>query len=349
MKNFMSFGDAETLFTKIGLLFGKRPSTFTGTKAEWEALTDEVKAQYVIVNITDDDDFVGNIVDELIKGCRSAVTSNAVALAIENFITKSVDDLENYYVKDDVDAKVAARLAVQAGAGFHNSIFRGKYLGNEVTADQYDAIAAGTFDDLYIGDYWTIGGVNYRIADFDYWYNAGDTACDKHHVVIVPDANIGSNQQMNDTNVTTGGYIGSKMYTTNIATVRSTIKSAFGNAHILVHRELFTNTVTNGIPTAGAWVDSDIDLMNEPMVYGSYIFAPAPNGSTIPYLYTIDKSQLNLFKHRPDLITTRQHYWLRDVVSSASFACVDYDGYADHYYSSRPGIGVRPAFGLVKE
>ena len=24
-------------------------------------------------------------------------------------------------------------------------------------------------DDLFIGDYWTISGVNYRIAAFDYW------------------------------------------------------------------------------------------------------------------------------------------------------------------------------------
>ena len=51
--------------------------------------------------------------------------------------------------------------------GAHNAVYRGKFLGNTVTAAQYAAIKAGTFDDLYIGDYWTIGGVNYRIAAFD--------------------------------------------------------------------------------------------------------------------------------------------------------------------------------------
>ena len=54
-------------------------------------------------------------------------------------------------------------------AGVHNSIYRGKPLGSTVTAAQYAEIAAGTFKDLYIGDYWTIGGVNYRIAAFDYY------------------------------------------------------------------------------------------------------------------------------------------------------------------------------------
>ena len=55
------------------------------------------------------------------------------------------------------------------GAGSRNGIYRGKYLGDSYTADQKAAIAAGTFEDLYIGDYWTIDGVNYRIAAFDYW------------------------------------------------------------------------------------------------------------------------------------------------------------------------------------
>ena len=40
---------------------------------------------------------------------------------------------------------------IQNNAGFHNSIFRGKYLGSSVTAAQYAEIAAGTFKDLYIG------------------------------------------------------------------------------------------------------------------------------------------------------------------------------------------------------
>lgn len=90
-------------------------------------------------------------------------------------------------------------------AGAHNSIYRGKNLGTTVTEEQWEAISSGTFTDLYIGDYWVIGGVNWRIAAFDYYLNCGDTSFTKHHAVIVPDTCL-YNAQMNTTNVTTGAY-----------------------------------------------------------------------------------------------------------------------------------------------
>ena len=106
--------------------------------------------------------------------------------------------------------EVNGKIMVFPNAGSHNSIYRGKYLGDEVTADQYAAIAAGTFDDMYIGDYWTINGVNWRIAHFDYWLNCGDTNTTTHHIVIVPDLALYS-AKMNETNTTAGGYLHSKM------------------------------------------------------------------------------------------------------------------------------------------
>lgn len=99
-------------------------------------------------------------------------------------------------VVEGTEAKIAPLLFNNAGA--HNAIYRGKSLGSTVTTAQYAAIKAGTFDDLYIGDYWTIGGVNYRIAAFDYYLNSGDTNCTTHHVVIVPDTCL-YNAQMHNT------------------------------------------------------------------------------------------------------------------------------------------------------
>lgn len=83
--------------------------------------------------------------------------------------------------------------------------------------------------------------------------------------------------------------------------------------------------------------------MNENMVYGSHIFAPGCDGSTIPTNYTVEKSQLPLFQLAPHLISNRQWFWLRDVVSSACFAYVGHDGAANYGYASNEG-GVRPAF-----
>ena len=226
-------------------------------------------------------------------------------------------------------------------AGAHNAIYRGKNLGTSVTTAQYNAIKAGTFDDLYIGDYWVINGVTWRIAAFDYYLHSGDTECTTHHVVIVPDECL-YNAQMNTTNDTTGGYVAVK--TRGVLTDAETaIKAAFGASHILSHRVYLTNAVANGKPSGGAWVDTICDLMNEEMVYGTGIFRPTSDGSTVPANYRVEKSQLPLFAHEPSRIINRTNYWLRDVVTAAYFAVVDYNGRAYYSYAS-DSLGVRPAF-----
>lgn len=227
-------------------------------------------------------------------------------------------------------------------AGAHNSIYRGKNLGTTVTEEQWEAISSGTFTDLYIGDYWVIGGVNWRIAAFDYYLNCGDTSFTKHHAVIVPDTCLYS-AQMNTTNVTTGAYKGSAMYTANLTQAKSTINSAFGSSHVLSHRIYLSNATSNGRASAGEWTDSTVDLMCEHMVYGSGIFSPVSDGSNVPNNYRVEKGQLPLFALEPSRICNRDTWWLRDVITAAFFALVNYDGYADCYYASY-SLGVRPAF-----
>lgn len=227
-------------------------------------------------------------------------------------------------------------------AGAHNSIYRGKNLGTTVTEEQWEAISSGTFTDLYIGDYWVIGGVNWRIAAFDYYLNCGDTSFTKHHAVIVPDTCL-YNAQMNTTNVTTGAYKGSAMYTANLTQAKSTINSAFGSSHVLSHRIYLSNATSNGRASAGEWTDSTVDLMCEHMVYGSGIFSPVSDGSNIPNNYRVEKGQLPLFALEPSRICNRATWWLRDVITAAYFAFVGGNGYAD-YYGASNSYGVRPAF-----
>lgn len=227
-------------------------------------------------------------------------------------------------------------------AGAHNSIYRGKNLGTTVTEEQWEAISSGTFTDLYIGDYWVIGGVNWRIAAFDYYLNCGDTSFTKHHAVIVPDTCL-YNAQMNTTNVTTGAYKGSAMYTANLTQAKSTINSAFGSSHVLSHRIYLSNATSNGRASAGEWTDSTVDLMCEHMVYGSGIFSPVSDGSNVPNNYRVEKGQLPLFALEPSRICNRATWWLRDVITAAYFAHVSGNGFADCYDASN-SYGVRPAF-----
>lgn len=261
-------------------------------------------------------------------------------ITFANFRAKAVEGTE---------AKIAPLLFNNAGA--HNAIYRGKSLGSTVTTAQYAAIKAGTFDDLYIGDYWTISGVNYRIAAFDYYLNSGDTNCTTHHVVIVPDTCL-YNAQMHNTssggyeggaaNTTAGGYVGSDMYKSNLEQAKTTIKSAF-SGHVLKHRIYLTNAVANGRASDGAWCDSEVDLMCEQMVYGSGIFSPVSDGSNVPANYRVEKSQLPLFQHEPSRICNRATWWLRDVITASRFARV-YDSGIAYYLTASYSLGVRPAF-----
>ena len=145
---------------------------------------------------------------------------------------------------------------------------------------------------------------------------------------------------MNTSNTTTGGYVGSKMYTSNLATAKTTINTAFGSTHILNHRELLSNAISGNASSGWAWYDSTVELMNEPMVYGTRAWS-VTNG----YDVGIDKGQLALFALDHSRIVNRSYWWLRDVTSSASFAYVSSHGYANDNGASN-SIGVRPAFGI---
>lgn len=239
-------------------------------------------------------------------------------------------------LQTDIDS---VRNVLADGAAAHKCIYRGKNLGTSVTAEQYAAISSGKFTDLYIGDYWVIKGVTYRIAAFDYYYNCGDTNFTKHHVVIVPDTSL-YKAQMNTSNVTTGGYTGSAMYKSNLAQAKTTIKAAFGSAHVLTKRELLTNAVNGNTPSGWAWFDSDVELMNEVQAYGSVAWG-AHDGNG--YNVASGDGQFPLFMFDRTKLHNREDYWLRDVSSATAFSLVSGYGRASFYGASN-SCGVRPAF-----
>lgn len=239
-------------------------------------------------------------------------------------------------LQTDIDS---VRNVLADGAAAHNCIYRGKNLGTSVTAEQYAAISSGKFTDLYIGDYWVIKGVTYRIAAFDYYYNCGDTNFTKHHAVIVPDTSL-YKAQMNTSNVTTGGYTGSAMYKSNLAQAKTTIKAAFGSAHVLTKRELLTNAVNGNTPSGWAWFDSDVELMNEVQAYGSVAWG-AHDGNG--YNVASGDGQFPLFMFDRTKLHNREDYWLRDVASATYFSGVSGNGLA-RYFSASSSLGVRPAF-----
>ena len=247
-------------------------------------------------------------------------------------------------LSDAVQASLGKADIIGATGSGHNSIYRGKYLGTSVTEAQWQEIANGTFDDMYIGDYWSIGDMTYRIAAFDYYMHADDFDTYTHHVTLVPDRSM-YEYVMNDSNVITSGYVGSKMYTTGLDDAKATINNAFGATHILSHRQYLCNAVTNGKPSGSSWYDSTVELMTEQNVYGGRVFGAISDGSTTLGSFIVDKSQYPLFAFRPDLISNDYSFWLRDVVGDGYFASVYRDGCAG-FVGFPSFFGVRPAFSI---
>ena len=284
-----------------------------------------------LIGLLSSKDFIGGVnlseltqINELVSGNKLLVgtTDGNKAIAAEDALFAMLDGF----------APVELRRV----------LFRGKNLGTALTAVQKAAIKDGSFKGMFLGDYWSIGGRIWRIVDMDYWYNCGDTAFTSHHLVIMPDEAL-YNAQMNTTNVTTGGYVGSAMYKSNLANAKTIVNAAFQGS-VLTHREYLCNAVANGRPSGGAWFDSSIELPNEPMMYGHPHFSPTSDGSTVPNIYTISKTQLALFMVCPRFIVNRSYnQWLRDVVSSASFASVGNHGNTGCTNASN-SLGVRPVF-----
>ena len=226
------------------------------------------------------------------------------------------------------------------GAGFHSSIYRGGYLGDTLTDEQKMAIAYGTFDDMFVGDYWIIDGVNWVIADFDYYYNVGNAdgqgSFTQHHIVVVPETALYT-AQMNATDITTGAYTGSEMCSTNLNDAKSAFYNAFGEGNVATHAGKYANaTNSDGTPSGYEWKDMQVDLMSEEQVYGHAVC-----GTGNKYDVGTQKTQFKLFTFDQTKINIGGTYWLTNVVSSDSFAVVGDDGCADNSNASA-SCEVRP-------
>lgn len=263
-------------------------------------------------------------------------------------IVAAVNELLGTIRKDMVrldSLEKSANILTYHGAGPHNAIYRGKYLGEALTAEQSATISAGEFEDLYIGDYWTIGGVNYRIAAFDYYYNCGDTKFKKHHAVIVPDTSLYSaimykGNEEDKTGGFLGAYAGSTMRKSNLEQARTIIKAAFGPAHVLTKREKLVYRLWDGGPGPSKWYDSDVELMSEVQAYGTVIF----RGRSCNYSNNgTGASQFPLFMFDPTKLHNNEGYWLRDVASHREFSIVEGNGNLT-YCPAPTDFGVRPAF-----
>ena len=168
-----------------------------------------------------------------------------------------------------------SRMGDDTAAGFHNSIYRGKNITSYLTDTTLWKRITGTggytlFQDLYLGDYITVGSNRYAIVDFDYYLRCGDSDITQHHIVMMPVGNMnipagtvlyGTSNTLTfintenagqtvsqqesatafkwnatmsapNTNATAGGYKYSRMRTVIMKAANTIVVNAFGSAHV---------------------------------------------------------------------------------------------------------------------
>lgn len=275
-----------------------------------------------------------------------AAVDNSMYVIIDTGLTLAKISVENLFSSGSAASSQYARRV----------IFRGRDLGASFTADQKAAIAAGTFDGLQLGDYWSVNGVKYRIVDFDYFYGKGSSSanmCNTHHVVVMPDSVL-ANGAMNSTNSTVGGYSQSTFFTGASGAVRSThvntIKNVFGSSYVLSKTEYFqsaSNSSTYAPSDTTIVSTSEVELPSEIQMFGTIINGMGNTGAARSIRRTLSTTQFALFRVRPEYIAPNQQtFWLRDVASSTAYCCLDAYGTAA-YGNATDARGHRPYFCLI--
>lgn len=287
--------------------------------------------------------WITNDLDVAFGNLEELSTENKATLvaAINEVVQQATTDRQDFEELTKTVQTIGELTALlkRTGASRANSLITEYDMGTAFTLEMSNDIRNGTFEKVRTGGYITLNGRKYWAGDANYRKNCGDTALTTNHMLFFPDLSL-FDMAWNSTDDTTGGYVNSKVKTEGMAQALEIIKADFGADHILPYRALLANAVTNGMSSGWAWYDSQVDLMNEKMAYGSHAWG---GGSQNGYDTGADKSQIALFKARHDLITNRQNWWLRDVQSAALACDVDASGLASAWDASSV-LGVRPAF-----
>lgn len=223
-------------------------------------------------------------------------SASAITAADSVFISKNDSTLQkinyNLLAKAIIEQYASSTLAgatqsVQAAlsdlnertpgalAGWHNSVYRGKDITSYLTDGSLWKRINGTngyslFEDLFLGDYITVGANSYAIVDFDYYIRCGDIDFNVHHLVMMPRSNMNipegtvlygtsdtltfintanagvtvsfqegatafkwnATMEEPNTHTTAGGYKYSRMRTVIMKAANTIVINAFGSSHV---------------------------------------------------------------------------------------------------------------------
>lgn len=194
----------------------------------------------------------------------------------------------------------------------HKNIIRGRNLGVRITSEQHKAITSGTFEGLWLGDYWFNNNMAWRIVDFNYW-NVNN-ALPTPHIVVMPDRPLYRQQMYDTTASSTNSFWGSKVWQ-NINGCDDYVIRVFDSNTIRLHVDSYQSQMNEGGGFVPPTIKSkSIDprvkyiIPNEIMIYGTRVAATSGIGSD--GLHEVSSRQLQLFSMGWN--PGDSDFWLRD-------------------------------------
>lgn len=193
------------------------------------------------VNLTASD--VGAIPNTTIVPTKTSQLTND-----SGFVTSSTAPVRKVNGKTGnvtLSATDVGAVPTSNNAASHNSIYRGKNLGTSITDTQWTMIKNQTYDDIYVGDYWTLNGFKWRVAALDYVIDCTNTDENwddvdgpyvKQSIILVPDKCIAKGYVIDSDNKTLGfsneyWHTSCKMINDDTTTVKDYLESTFPSEH----------------------------------------------------------------------------------------------------------------------
>lgn len=266
----------------------------------------------------------------------------------------------------DIDYYQIVEKAAKSNYIIRNSIYRGNNLGANITNQVKTSIENNSFDNLFIGDYWEVNGIKFRIAHFNYFtpYAMSDrseyTSNINNHIIVVPDECLGADKALSDgtdlMNEASGNTIRSP--------IDAELISISGNKdympelyNFLIHFCKINNMTYQG------WFNSTNKITREfyyswwrgfPMSshmlfdkHKSVIQTYRTGDNIFSYMGSIMDKQLSLFSLNPKLIKSNKRYWLIDSSGYKVNLYVNVGGYIRTDTNTKE-YGIRPCFILTK-
>lgn len=208
----------------------------------------------------------------------------------------------------------------------HRNIYRGKNLGNHITDEQLARIRDGSFEDLYVGDYWKINGNRYRIVDINYYPI-------KDHLVIMPDHGV-FNCKWNDTSNISQGLLGSTIWTQYRDNAFNIMKDDITNLEDIrvgFSQHIFNSVNDNGVTVGHVEIPNiKMSIPSQIHIIGSLSIGQA---STDGHLQEngdgYEINQFSAFRLNSKLVKTDNNtrYWMRDILDIHNVAAIHFAGY----------------------